>query len=173
MAGVTSAGILAWRRGAQGPEFLLVHPGGPYWRGKEKRAWSIPKGLADSGEDLLAAARREFREELGQTVEGDFQPLAPCRLPGGKQVHAWLLEADLDLSELRSNLFEMEWPPRSGRSRAFPEVDQAAYAPAQAALERIHRGQLPILLEAIRRLAAAGISGNSGAPGRPGPGVGP
>ena len=151
-----SAGVLAWRRGPQGPELLLVHPGGPYWRGKDAAAWSIPKGLANAGEDLLAAARREFLEELGSPVEGAFEALSPCRLPGGKLVHAWLVEADLDLSDLRSNLFEMEWPPRSGRLQAFPEVDEAAYAPAEAALEKIHRGQRPILVEALRRIADRG-----------------
>jgi predicted NUDIX family NTP pyrophosphohydrolase len=152
MAREVSAGILAWRRGASGPEFLLVHPGGPYWRGKEAAAWSIPKGLADAGEDLLDAARREFAEELGCAIEGEFAPLTPCRLPGGKLVHAWLVEADVDLSALRSNLFELEWPPRSGRRQAFPEVDQAAYAPAELAMVRLHRGQRPILAEALARI---------------------
>jgi predicted NUDIX family NTP pyrophosphohydrolase len=154
MPRAVSAGVLAWRRGAEGPEFLLVHPGGPYWRGKEDSAWSIPKGLATDGEDLLAAARREFSEELGLAVDGPFRPLEPCRLPGGKLVHVWLAEADLDLSQLRSNTFEMEWPPRSGRVQAFPEVDQAAYAPPETALRRIHRGQRPILTEALTAIAA-------------------
>lgn len=154
MAGLVSAGLVVWRRGADGPEILLAHPGGPYWRGKDDAAWSIPKGLAEPGEDLLAAARREFAEELGTQVEGAFSPLAPCRLPGGKRVHAWLVEADVDLSALRSNLFEMEWPPRSGRTQAFPEIDRAAYAPAAAALAKIHRGQQPILREALARIAA-------------------
>jgi predicted NUDIX family NTP pyrophosphohydrolase len=154
MAGAVSAGVLAWRRGgAEGPELLLAHPGGPYWRGKDEAAWSIPKGLAEPGEDLLAAARREFREELGAALEGDFRPLTPRRLPGGKTVHAWLVEADLDLADLRSNLFEIEWPPRSGRMQAFPEVDQAAYHPPEAALRRIHKGQRAILLEALEAIA--------------------
>jgi predicted NUDIX family NTP pyrophosphohydrolase len=150
-----SAGLVVWRPAASGPEILLAHPGGPYWRGKDVAAWSIPKGLADEGEDLLAAARREFAEELGLEIDGGFVPLTPCRLPGGKVVHAWLLEADLDLSQLQSNLFEIEWPPRSGRRQAFPEVDQAAYVPAAAALEKIHRGQRPILEEALRRIQDA------------------
>lgn len=154
MARVISAGVLAWRAGAAGPEFLLVHPGGPYWKGKDEAGWSIPKGLAEAGEDLLAAARREFKEELGQTVEGRFEPLSPCRLPGGKTVHAWLVEADLDLSALRSNLFEIEWPPRSGRTQAFPEVDEAAYVPAAQARTKLHRGQRPLLDEALSRIAA-------------------
>jgi predicted NUDIX family NTP pyrophosphohydrolase len=151
-----SAGVLAWRRGAQGPELLLVHPGGPYWRGKDQAAWSIPKGLAEPGEDLLAAALREFREELGVAVDGALVPLSPCRLPGGKVVQAWMVEVDLDLTEVRSNHFELEWPPRSGRMQSFPEVDQAAYVGAEAALGRIHKGQRPILIEALERIAAGG-----------------
>jgi predicted NUDIX family NTP pyrophosphohydrolase len=150
-----SAGVLAWRRRLAEPEFLLVHPGGPFWRRKEAQAWSIPKGLALEGEDLLAAARREFEEELGLTAEGNFAPLTPCRTPGGKVVHAWLVEADLDVSEVRSNLFEIEWPPRSGRMQAFPEVDQAAYASPEVALARIHKGQRPIILEALARISRA------------------
>lgn len=152
MSRPVSAGLLVWRPGPTGPEFLLAHPGGPYWRGKDAAAWSIPKGLAGEGEDLLAAARREFAEELGLEIDGAFEPLRPCRLPGGKQVHAWLIRADLDLSALRSNLFEIEWPPRSGRTQAFPEVDRAAYVPASAALEKVHRGQRPILEEALARI---------------------
>jgi predicted NUDIX family NTP pyrophosphohydrolase len=150
-----SAGLVVWRRGPAGPEILLAHPGGPYWRGKDEAAWSIPKGLAEPGEDLLAAAKRELAEELGATVDGAFAPLSPCRQPGGKVVHAWLVEADLDLSELRSNLFEMEWPPRSGRIQAFPEIDRAAYVPAEAALVKAHKGQRPIILEALRRIGGA------------------
>ena len=154
MSPPVSAGLLVWRPGPSGAEFLLAHPGGPYWRGKDAAAWSIPKGVAEPGEDLLAAARREFAEELGLTLEGEFAPLTPCRLPGGKWVHAWLIRADLDLSDLRSNLFEIEWPPRSGRTQAFPEVDQAAYVPAEAARVKIHRGQRPILDEALARVGA-------------------
>lgn len=146
-----SAGVLVWRRGPDGPEYLLVHPGGPFWRGKDAAAWSIPKGLAEEGEDLWAAAAREFQEELGQPIAGPGEPLAPCRLPGGKRVHAWLVEADVDLTDLHSNSFEMEWPPRSGRMQAFPEVDAAAYVAAAEALVKIHKGQRPILEEAIAR----------------------
>jgi predicted NUDIX family NTP pyrophosphohydrolase len=144
-----SAGVLVWRRGPDGPEFLLVHPGGPFWRGKDAAAWSIPKGLADADEDHWAAAAREFEEELGQPAPGPGKALSPCRLPGGKWVHAWLVEADLDLTQLRSNTFELEWPRGSGRRQMFPEVDRAAYVPAAAALAKIHKGQRPILEEAI------------------------
>lgn len=148
-----SAGILVWRPGPEGPELLLVHPGGPYWAKKDEAAWSIPKGLVDAGEDTYAAALREFAEELGHAVSGPAEELAPCRLPGGKLVHAWLVEADLDLTGLRSNTFEMEWPPRSGRRAAFPEVDRAAYWGAADALIRIHRGQRPLIEDALRRLS--------------------
>lgn len=155
MSRAVSAGLVVWRRGADGPQILLVHPGGPYWRGKDEAGWSIPKGLVEPGEDLLAAARREFAEELGLMVEAPCAPLSPCRLPAGKMLHAWLAEADLDLSQLRSNLFEIEWPPKSGRTQAFPEVDRAAYVPPEAALIKIHRGQRPILVAALQRIAEA------------------
>ena len=154
MSQAVSAGLVAWRRGPAGPEILLAHPGGPYWRGKDEAGWSIPKGLVEAGEDLLAAARREFAEELGLAVEGPFAPLSPCKLPGGKWVHAWLAEADLDLGALRSNRFEIEWPPRSGRMQAFPEVDQAGYFTAEAALRKAHKGQRPIVMEAFERIGA-------------------
>jgi len=152
MAAAVSAGVLVYRRRPDGPEFLLVHPGGPFWRNRDAAAWSIPKGLADPGEDYARAAAREFEEELGQAVTGDLQPLTPRRQPGGKMVHAWMTEADLDLAAVRSNEFEMEWPPGSGVLRRFPEVDRAAYFPADVALEKLHRGQRPILLEAVERL---------------------
>ena len=154
-----SAGVLAWRRGASGPEFLLVHPGGPFWRGKDAAAWSIPKGRVEAGEADWAAALREFAEELGQpfpeaVVAGEPTPLAPCRMPGGKRVLAWLVEADLDVSKVSSNLFEMEWPPRSGRRQAFPEVDRAGWFDGPSALVKLHKGLRPILAEALDRLAA-------------------
>ena len=152
MARETSAGVLAWRRGPQGPEFLLVHPGGPYWAGKDQAAWSIPKGLVEPGEAGWAAARREFAEELGQPIDGEPQALAPCPTPGGKLILAWLVEADHDLTALKSNLFEMEWPPRSGRRAAFPEVDKAAWFDPATALVKAHKGQRPIVREAAERL---------------------
>lgn len=147
-AKVRSAGLLIWRRRAVGPEFLLAHPGGPYWRGKDTAAWSIPKGLIEPDEDPLAAARREFVEETGLPVPEIGRPLTPCRQPGGKLILAWLAEADLDLAAFRSGLFEMEWPPRSGRMAEFPEVDRVAYFGLDEALTKIHGGQRPILAEA-------------------------
>jgi predicted NUDIX family NTP pyrophosphohydrolase len=147
-----SAGVLAWRRGAGGPEFLLAHPGGPYWAKKDAAGWSIPKGLVEAGEATWAAAAREFAEELGQPIVGEASPLSPCPTPGGKLILAWLVEADLDLTTLASNEFEIEWPPRSGRRARFPEVDRAAYFDAQTAAWKLHKGQQPILAEAISRL---------------------
>jgi predicted NUDIX family NTP pyrophosphohydrolase len=152
MARETSAGVLAyrWRDGA--PQLLLVHPGGPYWAKKDEAAWSIPKGLVETEEAGWAAAQREFAEELGQPIAGDATPLAPCPTPGGKLILAWLVEADLDLANLVSNSFEIEWPPRSGRRASFPEVDRAAYFDAATAAWKIHKGQRPILEEAVSRL---------------------
>lgn len=152
MAGLKSAGLLVWRSSPEGPQLLLVHPGGPFWRGKDAGAWSIPKGLIEPGEDELAAACREFAEELGVAVEGAFTPLAPVRQKGGKLVVSWLVEAAVDLSVLKSNLVEMEWPRASGRTIAFPEVDRAAYFPPDQAMTKILVSQRPILFEALARL---------------------
>jgi predicted NUDIX family NTP pyrophosphohydrolase len=152
----TSAGVLVYRFGDSGPEFLLVHPGGPYWAKKDEAGWSIPKGVVAEGEESWAAAQREFEEELGQPIipasGGKPVPLTPCPTPGGKLILAWLVEADLDLTALRSNAFEIEWPPRSGRRASFPEVDRAAYFDPATALWKVHKGQQPILSEAAARL---------------------
>jgi predicted NUDIX family NTP pyrophosphohydrolase len=148
-----SAGVLAYRRRPGGPEYLLVHPGGPFWAKKDAAGWSIPKGLVDLGEESLAAAQREFAEELGQPIAGPAEPLSPCTTPGGKLILAWLVEADLDVADLRSNSFEMEWPRGSGIRAVFPEVDRAAWFDAETALWKVHKGQQPILREAIARLA--------------------
>jgi predicted NUDIX family NTP pyrophosphohydrolase len=149
-----SAGVLVYRRREGEPEFLLVHPGGPYWARKDEAGWSIPKGLVEAGEDSWAAARREFAEELGQPIAGEAAPLAPCPTVGGKLILAWLVEADLDLTSLVSSEFEIEWPPRSGRRARFPEVDRAAYFDPATALRKIHKGQRSILVEAISGLKA-------------------
>jgi predicted NUDIX family NTP pyrophosphohydrolase len=149
-----SAGLLVYRRRGGEPEVLLVHPGGPYWRGKDLAAWSIPKGMVERGEDALVAARREFAEEVGLPLAGEARPLTPCRQPGGKLVLVWMIEADLDLSRAQCGRFEMEWPPRSGRFAAFPEVDQVAYFAFEDALAKIHKGQRPMLIEAAERLGA-------------------
>ena len=141
----TSAGILLFRRGPAGVEVMLVHPGGPFWAKKDAGAWSIPKGLADEGEDLLAAAKREFLEETGTSVKGEFLALGAHKQPGGKTIVAWALEGDFDPATLKSNMFAIEWPPRSGRMAEFPEVDRAAWYSIDEALEKVNKGQTPII----------------------------
>jgi predicted NUDIX family NTP pyrophosphohydrolase len=148
-----SAGVLAYRIRPEGPEFLLAHPGGPYWARQDEGAWSLPKGLVEEGEAHWDAAAREFAEELGAPIEGTPEPLAPVRLKSGKRIVAWLVEADFDPATLASNEFEMEWPPRSGRMRRFPEVDRAQWFDPPTALIKIHPGQRPLLEEAIAKLA--------------------
>lgn len=128
---IRSAGLLLYRRVSSDIEVLLVHPGGPFWAGKDEAAWSIPKGLVEPGEDELAAAIRETAEELSVAVDGRFTPLGEYRQPGGKIVVAWAIEADpiLDVNAIQSCQFEMEWPPRSGQVKSFPEVDRAGGFP--------------------------------------------
>src|SRR5512147_366044 len=152
MPAPTSAGLLLYRRCGEEPEVLLVHPGGPFWKGKDERAWSIPKGLFDPGENPLAAAVREFEEETGLSVEGSFVALTPRKQPSGKVVQAFALEHDLDASAIRSNSFSMEWPPRSGRLQSFPEVDRAAWFPLDVARVKLHRGQVGFVDELARML---------------------
>jgi predicted NUDIX family NTP pyrophosphohydrolase len=151
----TSAGLLLYRRRQGVPEVFLVHPGGPFWAKKDAGAWSIPKGEAAPGEDLLSAARREFQEETGLDIDGDFRELAPVRQPSGKRVHAWAAEADLDADAIHSNSFEMEWPPRSGQRQEFPEVDRAAWFDLPTARNKITKGQLS-LLDQLERLLGPG-----------------
>jgi predicted NUDIX family NTP pyrophosphohydrolase len=150
---VISAGVLAWRGPRHSPEFLLAHPGGPYWAGKDAAAWSIPKGLVEAGEADWDAALREFEEELGLILEAEGEALPPCRQRGGKELRVWLVAADLDVSAINSNTFEIEWPPRSGVRRAFPEVDRAQWFDAETAAFKIHKGQRPILTAALERIA--------------------
>ena len=140
-----SAGLLLFRRGAEGVEVLLVHPGGPFWAKKDDGAWSIPKGEFDDAEDPLTAARREFEEETGARPGGDFLLLTPLKQSGGKTVFAWALQSDFDPGALRSNSFTMEWPPRSGKHREFPEVDRAAWFPVPEARRKILKGQAGFL----------------------------
>jgi predicted NUDIX family NTP pyrophosphohydrolase len=153
MAAKRSAGILLHRRTADGSrEVLLVHPGGPFWAKKDLGAWSIPKGEYDDGEDPQAAARREFAEELGSPADGDLVDLGEVRQRGGKVVTAWALEGDIDAEAIASNTFTMEWPPRSGTMREFPEVDRAGWFGLDEARERILPAQAPLL----ERLAEQG-----------------
>jgi predicted NUDIX family NTP pyrophosphohydrolase len=141
----TSAGLLLFRRKDAGLEVLLVHPGGPLWTKKDEGAWSIPKGQMDAGEDPLLAARREFEEELGSLVSGDFLPLAPIRQAGGKLVYAWAVESDFDPTTFKSGTFSMEWPPRSGRLQTFPEVDRAEWFSIEDARRKINKAQIALL----------------------------
>jgi predicted NUDIX family NTP pyrophosphohydrolase len=140
-----SAGILLFRRRPSGVEVMLVHPGGPFWAKKDAGAWSIPKGLADEGEGLLEAAKREFFEETGVAVDGEFLDLGAHKQPGGKTIVAWACEADFDAATLRSNTFSLEWPPRSGKTAQFPEIDRAAWLSIDEALMKINKGQKPII----------------------------
>jgi predicted NUDIX family NTP pyrophosphohydrolase len=150
-----SAGILLFRERAGRLEVLLAHPGGPYWAKKDAGAWTIPKGEIAEDEEPLAAARREFEEETGARVEGEPLPLTPRRQPGGKLVHAWAMRGDLDPTAVRSITFTMEWPPRSGRQQAFPEVDRAGWFGLPDARGKILKGQAPFLDE-LERLLGSG-----------------
>jgi len=135
-----------YRTGPRGLEVFLVHPGGPFFAKKDAGAWSIPKGLVDEGEKFLEAAQREFEEETGLKPEGPFLELGSARLPSGKVVHAWAFRGNWESGrKLRSNSFEMEWPPRSGKKRRFPEVDRAEFFPLEEALRKINAGQRPFL----------------------------
>ena len=144
-----SAGIMLYRkREGKGIEVLLVHPGGPFWKNKERGAWSIPKGLIEEGEDPLNAAIREFREETGLAmVLKDPVPLSPIRQKGGKIVYAWAFEGDVDPNAIKSNTFEMEWPPGSGKIKKFPEIDRADWFTLDMAREKIHSYQIPLIDE--------------------------
>ena len=146
-----SAGILMWRRRGGGREVLLAHFGGPQWRNRDAGAWAIPKGLVEAGEDLEACARREFEEELGVRPDGELIALGRLRQKGGKLVEPFALEGDLDPAAISSNSFTVEWPPRSGRFQAYPEVDRAAWLPLAEAREKILPSHLPIL-DAFERL---------------------
>jgi predicted NUDIX family NTP pyrophosphohydrolase len=147
-----SAGILAFRR-SNGLEVLLARPGGPYWHNKDLGAWTIPKGVVESG-DLLACAKREFNEETGLTADGQIMPLEPIRQKSGKTVHAFALEADFDLAGFVSNAFEMEWPPRSGTMQQFPEIDRIAYVDEATARQKILAAQMPFIDQLVARLKA-------------------
>lgn len=150
-----SAGILLFRTREGLLQVFLVHPGGPFWTRKDDGAWSIPKGEYEPGEDALQAARREFREETGQEPSGPFLPLQAVKQAGGKMVTAWAAEGDLDPTQLRSNTFSLEWPPKSGRLQSFPEVDRGAWFELPHARRKLLAAQLP-LLDAL----AAAVSGN-------------
>ena len=150
-----SAGLLPYRFTAQVLEVLLVHPGGPFWAKKDEAAWTIAKGEVAEGEAPVDAARREFREETSFEARGELLAIGEVRQPGGKIVTAWAFAGDFDPDEVVSNTFEMEWPPRSGRRRKFPEVDRAAWFTMAVARTKILRAQVAFL----DRLEAA-VAGN-------------
>ena len=151
MAATPSAGILLHRQGIDGTEVLLVHPGGPFWARKDLGAWSIPKGEIDAGEDPRACARREFAEETGTVLpDGALEELGSVKLKSGKQVLAFAVAGDLDPAAVRSNTFELEWPPRSGRMQSFPEIDRAGWFGLEAARAKLN----PAQAEFVDRLEA-------------------
>jgi predicted NUDIX family NTP pyrophosphohydrolase len=141
-----SAGLLVYRNPGKF-EVLLAHPGGPYWARKDAGAWTIPKGLVESGDELLATAQREFTEETGFVARGPFHPLAPVTQKSGKIVHAFATQGDFDPAQLVSNTFELMWPPRSGRLKSFPEVDRLGWFAYPQALEKLLAYQQPFLAE--------------------------
>ena len=148
-----SAGIVLYRLRQDTIEVFLVHPGGPYWAGKDEGAWSIPKGEIQEGDEPLQTAKREFAEETGLPIAGEFRALAPLKQPSGKLIHAWAVEGDIDPGAVKSNLFPMEWPPRSGITQEFPEIDQGAWFSIPLAMQKLLPGQRPFL-DALHTLTA-------------------
>jgi predicted NUDIX family NTP pyrophosphohydrolase len=140
-----AAGILLFRRGPAGLQVLLAHPGGPLWARKDDGAWTLPKGQFTDGELPLDAAKREFEEEMGSAPVGEFQSLGTLKQPSGKVIHAWCAESDFDCANVKSNLFSMEWPPKSGKAAEFPEVDRAEWFAIDEARQKILKGQQPFL----------------------------
>lgn len=152
-----SAGILLWRRGPERREVWIGHMGGPYWARREERAWSIPKGLIDEHEDPLAAARREFREEMGVPAPDlDYAALGRYRYSSGKTLTVFVADGTgFDPGEIRGGLFELEWPPRSGRRQSFPEIDRAAWVEVARAGMLLVAAQEPMLGDLLRGVASA------------------
>lgn len=142
-----SAGILMYRLRETRPEYLLVHPGGPFWREKDLGAWSIPKGEITAGEELLACALREFSEELGTNPSGPYSPLSPIRQRGGKLVHAWACQGDIDTESITGGRFQLEWPPRSGKYIEAREIDRAEYFSGAIARTKINAAQISLIDE--------------------------
>lgn len=140
-----SAGVLVYRKHGRATEVLLVHPGGPFWAKRDAGAWSVPKGEYADGEEAEDAARREFAEETGWSLEGELRPLGEVRQKAGKSVTAFAVEGDFDPANLESNRFEIEWPPKSGRKASFPEIDRAGWFSLDEAREKMIEGQRPLL----------------------------
>jgi predicted NUDIX family NTP pyrophosphohydrolase len=151
-----SAGLLLYREKRGSLEVFLVHPGGPFWARKDDGAWSIPKGEFAGDEDALDAARREFQEETGYVVAGEYLPLMSVRQAGGKNVYAWAVRGDVDAATAKSNTFSIEWPRGSGKTREFPEIDRADWFALDVARRKILKSQLP-LLEQLEKLSVPGV----------------
>jgi predicted NUDIX family NTP pyrophosphohydrolase len=147
-----SAGILLYRRTNQQPEFFLVHPGGPFWKGKDKGAWSIPKGEYPEDEEPLAAAKREFEEETGTKMKGKFIELQPVKQKGGKLVLAWAVEGDIDAESIVSNSYKIEWPYKSGKFQSFPEVDKAGWFAETEAKQMINPAQAELIDDLLSKI---------------------
>jgi predicted NUDIX family NTP pyrophosphohydrolase len=156
-----SAGLLLYRENSEaGIEVLLVHPGGPFWRNKDEGAWTIPKGEFDDGEDPLAAAQREFAEETGappppEKADALYIPLQPIKQLNGKTVHAWAVRGDFAPAKIKSNLFQIEWPPKSGQLQEFPEIDRAAWFTPEVAKQKINPGQTSLIDQLLTFVATA------------------
>jgi predicted NUDIX family NTP pyrophosphohydrolase len=148
-----SAGILLYRKVEGDLQVFLVHPGGPFFKNKDDGVWSIPKGEFIAGEEALDAAKREFEEETGQKIDGDFIELKPVTLKSGKKVYAWAIEGDIDHETIVSNVFEMEWPPKSGKKQSFPEIDRAAWVDVDTARLKINQGQAGLVKELSDKLS--------------------
>jgi len=142
-----STGVLLYRFQNTVLEFFLVHPGGPFWTKKDEGAWTIPKGEFEDNEDPLDAAKREFEEETGVKISGKFIELKPVKQKSGKLVYAWAIEGDIDSSKIKSNEFEMEWPPKSGKMKSFPEIDRAAWFNLKDAEQKMNAGQFSLIKE--------------------------
>ncbi|MEO8406358.1 MAG: NUDIX domain-containing protein [Chitinophagaceae bacterium] len=148
-----SAGILLYRMNNKEIEVLLVHPGGPFWKNKDEGSWTIPKGEADDdNEELLATAIREFEEETGTALKGNFIELTPVKQKSGKLVYAWAIKGDLNEKKITSNTFEIEWPPKSGKMQSFPEIDRAEWFIIKQAKEKINAAQVALLDELIDKV---------------------
>lgn len=147
-----SAGILAYRIRNKEVQVFLVHPGGPFWKNKDEGAWSVPKGEFADDEDALVAAKREFLEEIGQAIDGDFIALKPVRLKSGKTVRAWAVEGNVDETNIVSNTFPFEWPPKSGKMIAVPEVDKAGWFDVQIAKQKVNPAQTVLIDELMRMI---------------------
>ena len=142
-----SAGILLYRKTPQGLQVFLVHPGGPFFKNKDAGSWSVPKGEYEADEDPLAAAKREFQEETAHEITGDFIALSPIKQKGGKSVQAWAVEGDIDPLQIKSNTFEIEWPPRSGKKQTFDEIDRGEWFDIATAKTKINPAQAALIDE--------------------------